>query len=99
MIIGSPFAVKKFDRFAREGGDDGVVCEPAYELRRRTYGKDALPYSYMGAPMYSIVTVEGHRPVGLWVAPVKVVHVWYVMVGENLTALQDIIREWRRLNP
>lgn len=101
MIIGSPFAKKKFDKAAREGGDTGIVCELGYVVRQTSYGRAHQKYTYMGFPMYCFFrTVEGsEKPLGLWAAPIRCVHEWYVLVCETRNGLQDLIKEWRRLNP
>lgn len=101
MIIGSPFSTKKFNKVAREGGDTGIVCEQGYTVHQTSYGRAKQKYVYMGFPMYCFfkVTDTGERPVGLWAAPIKCVHEWYILINETRNGLQDLIKEWRRLNP
>lgn len=101
MIVGSPFAIKKFNKVAREGGETGIVCEEGYTVHQTSYGKAHMKYTYMGFPMccFFKVTESGEKPLGLWAAPIKCVHEWYVLVCETRNGLQDLIKEWRRLNP
>lgn len=101
MIIGSPFSTKKFNKVAREGGETGIVLENGYVMHRATYGHSNMDFTYMGFPVYRImkVTETGEKPVGLWAAPIRCVHEWYVLINETKNGLQDLIKEWRRLNP
>jgi len=102
MIIGTPFAKKKFNKVAREGGDTGIVCELGYVIRQTSYGRAHEKYTYMGFPMccFFRITESGEeKPVGLWAAAVRCAHEWYVLTDATRNGLQDLIKEWRRLNP
>ena len=101
MILGTPFSVKKFNKVAREGGETGIVCGLGYTVHQTSYGRAKEKYTYMGFPMYCFFKVVGgeEKPVGLWAAAVRCTHEWYVLTDATRNGLQDLIKEWRRLNP
>ena len=99
MIFGAPFSVRKFNRYAREGGDDGVLCEPGYFAKRKTYAKTSMAYSYMGMPVYLICYEKNAEPVhGIWCATLKRDHTWDVVVGANLEELKSSIRTYKGMS-
>lgn len=98
MIFGTPFSVRKFNRYAREGGDDGVLCEPGYFLAAYSTGRnEPLPVSYMGLPVKRIVDGAG-EPVGVWCAPFRRQHTWDVVVGATYSELKESVRTYKGMS-